>query len=253
VRLDGKGAFVTGAAKGIGAAIAVELAERGAQTVLVDADEAAGKQRADEIGGTFISADVSQAEDVARAVAQAAEVLPSFNILINSAGIQRYGTVVETDEALWDEVIGVNLKAMYLTARYALPHIIAAGGGAIVNVASVQAFAAQRGVAAYSASKGGVVALTRAIAIDHAPLVRANCICPGSVDTPMLRWAADKFGEGDPDGTVERWGRMHPMGRVAEPSEIAKAAAFLASDDASFITGAALLVDGGLISIIGGT
>ena len=251
--LDGKTAIVTGGAKGIGKAIVAELTQRGARTAFLDADELAGKQAADEVGATFIHADVSSSSDVEQAVRRAFGMFQKLDILVNSAGIQAYGSVVDTDEAEWDRVLGVNLKSMYLTAKYAMPHLIASGAGAIVNVASVQAFAAQRGVAAYSASKGGVVALTRAIALDHAPAVRANCICPGSVDTPMLRWAAEKFGAGDPEGTVRKWGAMHPMDRVAQPEEVAKAAAFLASPDASFITGAALLVDGGLISMIGGT
>ncbi|MFN2613849.1 MAG: glucose 1-dehydrogenase [Actinomycetota bacterium] len=253
MNLEGKAAIVTGAGKGIGRAIAAALSSRGARVALVDSDDAAGKQAADETHGTFFAADVSRSGDVARAVEQATTAFRRLDILVNSAGIQRYGSVVDTDESVWDEVLGVNLKSMYLTAKHALPHLIASGAGAIVNVASVQAFAAQRGVAAYSASKGGVVALTRSLAIDHAPVIRANCICPGSVDTPMLRWAAEKFGEGDPEGAVRRWGAMHPLGRVAEPHEVAQAAVFLASSDASFITGAALLVDGGLLSMIGGT
>ena len=229
----------------VGAAIADLLAKRGVTVHGLDLDDPATS--------TATRGDVADAVVCEQAVADAVRAHGRLDILVNSAGIQRYGTVVDTDEAEWDRVVGVNLKAMFLTAKHAVPHLEASGSGAIVNIASVQAFAAQRGVAAYSASKGGAVALTRAIAVDHAPAVRANCICPGSVDTPMLRWAAEKFGGPDSDATVADWGKMHPMGRVATPGEVAQAAVFLASPDASFITGSVLLVDGGLLSVIGGT
>jgi len=244
--LSGKAAIVTGAANGIGAAVAALLAERGARVCGVDLDD---------VGGVDLSvrADVSSSAACGGAVAPALSSFGGLDILVCCAGIQRYGSVVDTPEETWDEVIGVNLTGMFLMAKHAMPALEASGAGAVVNVASVQAFAAQRGVAAYAASKGGVVALTRAMAIDHAPAVRANCICPGSVDTPMLRGAARLFGGDDPDGTVRAWGAMHPMGRVSTPREVAEAAVFLASPAASFVTGAALLVDGGLISQIGGT
>jgi NAD(P)-dependent dehydrogenase (short-subunit alcohol dehydrogenase family) len=247
--LEGKTAIVTGAANGIGAAIARALAGQGARIAVVDIDE-----NLSAIGdGPAIRADVSSGADCERAVATAHAAFGRLDILVNSAGIQRYGTVIDTSEAEWDAVFGVNLRSMFLMAKHAVPHLLASGAGAIVNVASVQAFAAQRGVAAYSASKGGVVALTRALAVDHAPAVRANCICPGSVDTPMLRAAADTFSQGDPEATIRAWGAMHPMQRVAEPEEVAEAAVFLASPASSFVTGTAMLVDGGLLSVIGGT
>ena len=248
---DGTVAVVTGAAKGIGKAVAEKLAGLGARVALLDVDEASAA-REPVPGATFIRGDVGRSEDVERAVAEAARMNGRIDILVNSAGIQRYGSVVDTDEATWDEVLTVNLKSMYLTTRHAVPHMLAGDGGAIVNIASVQGLVTQRGVAAYAASKGGVIALTRALAVDFAPDVRANCICPGSVDTPMLREAADMFGEGNPQQRLDQWGTMHPIGRVGQPEEVAEAAAFLASRRASFITGAALLVDGGLLSILPG-
>ena len=176
-------------------------------------------------------------------------------MLVNSAGVQRYGTVADTEESVWDEVLGVNLKGIYLASRYAIPEMRERGGGTIVNVSSVQAIASQRGVAAYTASKGGINALTRAMALDHAhENIRVNAVCPGSVDTPMLRWAADLFkGEDTVEATVEDWGRMHPLGRVARPEEVAEVICFLASPKASFVTGADYNVDGGLLAALGVT
>lgn len=249
--LEGKVAVVTGAAKGIGFAAAEALKAQGARIVIADIDDE-GERSARSLDAIFIQLDVSSSTETSRLGPQAVDAAGRIDILVNSAGIQRYGNVVDTAPEDWDLVLAVNLKSMYLTAKSCIPHILEAGGGTIVNVASVQGFAAQRGVAAYSASKGGAIALTRAIAIDFAPQIRANCVCPGSVDTPMLREAAQLFSD-DPDKAVESWGKMHPMGRVAHPQEVGDAIAYLAGPRSSFITGAALLVDGGLISVIGGT
>ena len=244
--LDGKVAIVTGAANGIGEAVVALLQERGGKVCGVDLQPAKNADLA-------VEGDVSISALCAGAVQHTVDTFGRLDILVNSAGIQRYGTVIDTPEEEWNRVIAVNLTSMFLMAKHAMAHLIASGAGAVVNVASVQAFAAQRGVVAYSASKGGVIAMTRAIAVDHAPTVRANCVCPGSVDTPMLRNAADLFGDGEPERVLKDWGAMHPMGRVAEPREVAEAVAFLASPAASFITGTALMSDGGLLSIISGT
>lgn len=253
-QLEGSAAIVTGGGKGIGKAAAIELASKGAVVAVLDFDEAAGRETAEAIGdqSLFVRCDVSKSSEVKAAVSKAHERFGRLDILVNSAGIQRYGDAVETPEEIWDEVLNINLKSMFLTAKFCVPHMRSSGGGAIVNVASVQAFAAQRGVAAYSASKGGAVALTKAMAVDFAPEIRVNCICPGSVDTPMLREAAQLFAE-DPEDALREWGAMHPMGRVARPEEIARAIAFLADPASSFVTGAALLVDGGLLATISGT
>ena len=198
-------------------------------------------------------ADVRSAAEVEGLVRLAVESYGGVDVLVNSAGIQRYGDVVDTPEEVWDEVLAVNLKGAYLAAKHCVPEMRRRGGGAIVNIASVQAFASQNGVAAYAASKGGVVALSRSMAVDHAAEgIRVNAVCPGSVDTPMLRWAADRFrGERGVDEVVADWGRLHPLGRIISAEEVAELVAFLASDRAAAITGGEVRIDGGLLARIG--
>lgn len=247
--LEGKVALVTGAAMGIGRAAAEALAARGATVVLLDRQEAEPLPNG---ASQSIVADVRDGVAVAGAVERAVADNGRLDILVNAAGIQRYGSVVDTSEETWDEVIATNLTSVFHTTRHAVPHLAATGDGAIVNVASVQAFVSQRGVAAYTASKGALVALTNALAIDHAPEVRANAVAPGSTDTPMLRTAAAGFSD-DPDAMVGEWGKMHPMQRVATAAEVGEVIAFLAGPRASFVTGTCVRVDGGLLSQLGGT
>ena len=255
---SGKVAIVSGGARGIGRAAARKLAGEGASVVIcsdreeqVEETVAALREEGLEVRG--VRADVTSSADMKKLMDLASETYGGVDVLVNSAGVQRYGTVVETEEEVWDEVLDANLKGVYLASRYAIPEMRKRGGGAIVNLSSVQAFASQTGVAAYTASKGGINALTRAMALDHAgENIRVNAVCPASVDTPMLRWSADLFkGDKSVEETLKDWGRMHPLGRVARPEEVAEVIAFLASARASFITGGDYKVDGGMLAALG--
>ena len=249
----GKSVIVTGGSLGMGRACVERFAKGGARVLAVAVDEASTREVAETSGVRGFLGDVRRAADMQAAVADAAAAFGGVDILVCCAGIQRYGTVVDTPEEVWDDVLDVNLKGIFLASKYAVPEMRKRGGGAIVAISSVQAFASQSSVAAYTASKGGINALVRAMALDHAPdNITVNCVCPASVDTPMLRWAADLYkGEGTAEATLAAWGKGHPLGRIGQPWEIAEAVAFLASDKARFITGADLKVDGGALSKLG--
>src|ERR671916_595652 len=256
--MRGKVAIVTGGGAGIGLAAAGRLAREGASVVICSdredqATQAAGGLREEDLEVRGMRGDVTSSADMKALVDFTVQTYGGVDVLVNSAGVQRYGTVTETEEEVWDEVLGVNLKGTYLAARHAIPEMRERGGGAIVNLSSVQAFASQKGVAAYTASKGGINALTRAMALDHAEdNVRVNAVCPASVDTPMLRWSANLFkGDKSVEETLEDWGKMHPAGRVARPEEVAEVIAFLASPRASFVTGGDYKVDGGMLAALG--
>lgn len=242
-------AIVTGGASGIGRAIATRFSREGAAVSVVDLNASAGQAVADEIaaaGGRaiFVRADVSRAED-ARHVAQAARArFGRVDVLVNSAGIIRRATVTETSEEDWDRVMAVNVKAVYLLAREVVPVMAAGGGGVMINVASGWGLVGGRRAAAYCASKGAVVQLTRAMALDHArDRIRVVCICPGDTDTPMLRGEAAQLGEAEESFLADAAKR--PLGRIGTPDDVAQAALYLASDAAAFVTGTTLVVDGG--------
>ena len=252
MRFKDKTAVVTGAATGIGGATADGFSQEGANVVLSDVNEGALYERTDRLraaGGNVLAviADVSNPADARRIAQEALSAFGGIDYLVASAGIQTYGTVVSTDEEVWDRTLNVNAKGVYLAAKYCIPEMAKRGGGAVVTVASVQGLFSQPNVAAYAASKGAVIAMTRTMAIDHAgDKIRANSICPGSIETPLLRFAAEQMQPEDPDGAIKEWGGLHVLGRVGQPEEMAQVALFLCSDAASFITGAAIVADGGL-------
>lgn len=248
-------AIITGGGSGIGFAAARCLARDGASVVLfghdADALSAAVVQLNQEGFNAYsISGDVSQDSSVRRLVEETCSRFGRIDSLVNSAAIQPYGTVETTAESVWDRVLAVNLKGVYLTGHHVVPVMRAQKAGAIVNVASVQGSACQKGVAAYAASKGAVLALTRAMALDHASEgIRVNSVSPGSIDTPMLRFEASLY-EGDETAQelVDKWGRTHPLGRVGRPEEVGELIAFLCGPRSAFCTGADFRVDGGLLA-----
>jgi NAD(P)-dependent dehydrogenase (short-subunit alcohol dehydrogenase family) len=252
--LEGVVSVVSGGGAGIGQAVVTRFAEHGAVVEFVDINSAAVADTERELRarGLDVSghvADVSDAGQVAAFFDGVGGRHPAIGALVNSVGIQRYGTVETTSPQTWDEVFAVNVRSMFLLAKHAVPLMRRGGGGAIVNISSGQAVASQRNVVAYTATKGAIVAMTRAMAVDHAHEgIRVNTVLPGSVDTPMLRASARDVSPDDPDSVIRMWGSGHPIGRVGQPAEIADVCVFLASPLASYVTGADLRVDGGLLA-----
>jgi NAD(P)-dependent dehydrogenase (short-subunit alcohol dehydrogenase family) len=247
--LKGKTALITGAASGIGRAMAMLFACHGATVCAVDLDASGVEEVADGItslGGSAIAiaADVTRATDCEAAVQTTLERGTGLHLLVNNAGIIRRGSILETSEEDWDRVMAVNVKAIFLMSRAAIPHLQMAGEGVIINTASGWGLVGGPRAAAYCASKGAVVQLTKAMAIDHGPEgIRVNCICPGDTDTPLLHQEARELSE--PEESFLEDAASRPLGRVGSPEEIAQAALFLASGASSFVTGTALVVDGG--------
>jgi NAD(P)-dependent dehydrogenase (short-subunit alcohol dehydrogenase family) len=244
-RLDGKVAVITGAAGGIGRASARRFAAEGARVVVADLADDDGERLADEIGGLYVHADVTDPDAVQALYAASSERFGGIDVLFNNAGISPPddGSVLETELDAWRRVQEVDLTSVYLCCRYGIPHLLERGGGAVVNTASfVAVMGAATSQISYTAAKGGVLAMSRELGVQFARQgVRVNALCPGPVDTPLLR---DLFAS-DPERAARRLVHV-PMGRFAEPEEIAAAACFLASDDASFITASTFLVDGGI-------
>jgi NAD(P)-dependent dehydrogenase (short-subunit alcohol dehydrogenase family) len=249
MRLKDRVAIITGAGKGIGQGIAKVFVQEGAKVVIVDWDEEAGKRTAEELcqaGGDafFVKCDVSKEDQVKAMVQAALEKYGRIDILVNNAGVGVYKSVLEATSEDWDLCLGVNLKGVFLCSKYVIPHMQAIGKGVIINISSVHSAATVAGVAPYAASKGGVTALTRNMAIDYGPTIRVVAISPGWVLTPLIQSIFDKY----PDPAEQRRivEQRQVMKRIGRPEDIGYAAAFLASDEASFITGTEIFVDGGL-------
>ncbi|RFU39088.1 SDR family oxidoreductase [Actinomadura logoneensis] len=244
IDLTGKRAVVTGAASGIGRATAELLAELGASVVLADLNADAGEEAAKAIpNAVFSRCDVSRAADCERTIGLAREAFGGVDVLFNNAGIIRRSTVCEITEDDWDLVMAVNIKSIMLMSRYAVPLMAEAGGGSIVNTGSGWGIQGGAQAVSYCASKGAVVNMTRAMAIDHGPQkIRVNCVCPGDTATGMLADEARQLGE--PVESFYADAADRPLGRIGTPRDIASTVAFLASDAAAFVSGAVLAVDG---------
>lgn len=256
IRFQNKTAIVTGGAMGIGAATAQLLCELGARVAVLDRDEQKGRTTVARLveggyGASFHLCDVGDPAAVQSAMDVAVREHGRVDVVVHCAGIQRYGDVLAADPEVWREVLRVHVDGCFHVVRCALPHMMAAGGGAIVVAGSVQSVAAVANSAAYVTAKHALLGLVRSIALDFADKkIRANCVLPGSIDTPMLRGAVALAA--DPEAVIEGCRGSHPLGRIGQPEEVARAIAFLASDWASFITGTALAVDGGMLAPAGG-
>ncbi len=253
----GKVALVTGTT-GIGRAIALRFAAGGAQVTALGIDEAANRDLTSlanerDLRAVAECCDVADAKAVESAVERAVQRMGGIDILVNAAAIHPFGDVVETEPETWNRCMAINVGSAYLLARAVIPLMRKRGGGCILNLASVQGYACQKGVAAYATSKGAIHSLTRALALDHAKdQIRVNSISPGSVSTPMLATSAAHFSPGMPtDEVFARFGAAHPLGRIGTPEEIAELAAFLASERGGFCTGSDFVADGGLLAGLG--
>jgi 2-keto-3-deoxy-L-fuconate dehydrogenase len=250
MRLGGKNALITGGGSGIGRAMALAFVAEGAQVFVADMRGAAAEETVHQVsraGGDAVAfqADVTNSANVQAMIAAALDRFTRIDVLCNNAGIGSTQTVIDTPEDVWETVFAVNVRGIFLCCKYTLPHMIEAGGGVIVNTASAAGLVGLKNRAAYCASKGAVISLTRAMAVDHVgQKIRCNCICPGTVDSPWVGRLLDAA----PDPIAERAALVarQPMGRLGTPEEVARAAVYLASDDADFVTGSALVIDGGL-------
>jgi NAD(P)-dependent dehydrogenase (short-subunit alcohol dehydrogenase family) len=251
MNFESKVVLITGGSSGIGAACVKEFAARKAAVAIIDRQPLAEGSLGHGIRAEYFQADVSLATRVQQVIAAIVSSFGGIDVVVNNAGIQRYGSVTTISEEEWDEVMNINLKSAFLVSKYAIPEMLKRGGGAIVNTGSVQSVAAQRNSAHYVTSKHALLGLTRSIALDYGKQnIRANCVLPGAIDTPMLRWSASL--DKDPARVLAECDRLHIRGKMGGAEEVARVIAFLASDLASFVTGAAIPVEGGLLVPVGG-
>jgi NAD(P)-dependent dehydrogenase (short-subunit alcohol dehydrogenase family) len=254
---DSKVVIVTGGALGMGRATAIAFAGEGARVTIGDVNEAAGRSAIAAVEaaggqGHLVVGDVARASECERVVRETVDRFGQLDVLFNNVGIQpqeSYLNAEDTTEEMWDRILDVNLKSYFLMSKYAIPEIRRRGGGAIINVASVQGLQSMKGVPAYAASKGGILSLTRQMAVEYAgENIRVLAVCPGTIDTEMVRTSAAR----EPDGVeaaLERFGKSHPIGRIGTGEDIANVVLFLASDKASFMTGEYVCVDGGYMAL----
>ncbi len=256
-RFSGKVVIVTGGALGIGRATARSFADEGARVTIADIDDDAGRSAVDEIQrangeAQFVRADLAQSAECQRVVAETVRAFGGLDVLFNNVGIQPAESYVPADqlsEAVWDRILDVNLKSYFLMTKFAIPELRKRSGGVIVNTASVQGLQSMSGVSAYAASKGGVLSLTRQLALEYAREgIRVLAVCPGTIDTNMVRSSAANE-PGGVEAALARWGESHPIGRIGTGQDIANAVLFLASDQASFMTGEYVCVDGGYMAL----
>lgn len=242
-RLKDKTAVITGSGKGLGEAMALLFSREGAKIVVFDIDEPAGRETVEQIqeqGGEaiFVHGDVSNPDDAVRLINTAVDAYGRVDVLVNNAGVHVDRTVADTTEEEWDRILGVNLKGVFLCSKAAIPQMRRQGGGNIICISSISGLIGQLNQAAYNASKHGIIGLVRCMAYDHAlENIRANAICPGVMNTPLVASV--------PEEHIAPYRKTSLLERFAEPSEVANAALFLASDESSYVTGSAMVVDGG--------
>ncbi|MFT4834394.1 MAG: NAD(P)-dependent dehydrogenase (short-subunit alcohol dehydrogenase family) [Marinoscillum sp.] len=243
----GKHIVVTGGAKGIGAAAVEVFLREGGKVSVLDLEHGTSSNE----NVAYHLCDVAKGDQIERAMNASIAQFGEVSVLVNNAGINRYATLTETTEELWDTVMNVNLKSAFLASKLAIPSMLNLGKGVVVNVSSVQAFISQSQVAAYTTSKTAMLGLTRSIAVDYGPKVRCVAVCPGTINTPMLQSAI--LESPNPEEVMKECEDMHLMKKVGDPKEVGEFIAYLASDKASFMTGQAFRIDGGLGVSIGGS